>query len=560
MSDHQLAVEVVRGEMQPWSDYQGKRQAVGGPVLRALLDDVLPADARTLIVGPHTADLVAAVLAKASSATMLVRSVSDASSLAEQFPDLQVIAGALDGLTGTPYETVVAVDGLDRVLGYDSDDLSWPQRLDALAALCTPETVLVLGLENEFSLTALLDSRPSPERHGDDEWRPLHDDPTRPVSPVQLASELARVGLPLHSVYATYADKTLLAVDVAAAARPGTLPARLATEALEATDTPLLTPIAEAADTAARAGLLASTSTGWLAITAAPSQHDIYTETGPVILTATRTPTGWTTAVAGAPATAPLSAGAVSFDVSAVSSVVPGGSSVETLLLRLAAAEDVPAFRALAGRLGEWASAQSGRVVLRWDDIVVDGDSFAFGVSGWVADAERGELLAAAWQRFHARLIESHRRHPWPPWMVGDDLVTAWLGMSGAPDQSVARGKEIAAALSVALGKVETQTPDVRTALADAERAKQELFELKGHVFGLERTLGFRDKALKTREARLRDLRLQVQKANAERTRFRNSRAYAAATLIRKAATIRNPRKFAYKVKRRLKKKLGNRF
>jgi hypothetical protein len=199
-------------------------------------------------------------------------------------------------------------------------------------------------------------------------------------------------------------------------------------------------------------------------------------------------------------------------------------------------------------------------VVLRWDDIVVDGESFAFGVSGWVADAERGDLLAAAWRRFHARLIEGHRRHPWPPWMVGDDLVTTWLGMSGAPDQSVARGTEIAAALSAALGKVETQTPDVRTALADAERAKQELFELKGHVFGLERTLGFRDKALKTREARLRDLRLQVQKANAERTRFRNSRAYAAATLIRKAATIRNPRKFAYKVKRRLKKKLGNRF
>ncbi|WP_433014272.1 hypothetical protein [Kribbella sp. CA-294648] len=589
MSDNQLAVEVVRGEMQPWSDYEGKRQAVGGPVLRALLNDVLPADARTLIVGPHAADLVAAVLAKSSSATMLVRSVSDATSLAEQFPDLQVVAGALDGLTGlagTPYEAVVAVDGLDRVLGYDSDDLTWPQRLDALAALCTPETVLVLGLENEFSLTALLDSRPQSERHGDDEWRPLHDDPARPVSAVQLASELARAGLPLQSVYATYANKTLLAVDTAAAARPGTLPARLATEALESTETPLLAPIAEAAESASRAALLASTATGWLAITGVPLKHEIYTETGPVVLAAAHTSTGWTITpgAPGAPGaaggTAAGEAGAagasaafgaastsaspsardVSFDVSAVPSVVPGGSSVETVLLRLAAAEDVPGFRALAGRLGEWSLAQSGRVVLRWDDVVVDGDSFAFGVSGWVADAERGDLLAAAWQRFHARLIEGHRRHPWPPWMVGDDLVTTWLGMSGAPDQPVARGKEIAAALSAALGKVETPTPDVRTALADAERAKQELFELKGHVFGLERTLGFRDKALKTREARLRDLRLQVQKANAERTRFRNSRAYAAATLIRKAATIRNPRKFAYKVKRRLKKKLGNRF
>lgn len=641
MSDHQLAVEVVRGEMQPWSDYDGKRGAAGGPVLQTLLNDVLPAGARTLILGPHTADLIATVLGKASEATMLVRSVSDAASLAEQFPDLQVIAGALDGLTGTTYETVVAVDGLDRVLGYDSDNLSWPERLDALAALCTPSTVLVLTLENEFSLTGLLDRRPLSQRHGDDDWRPLHDDPARPVSAVQLASELARVGQPLHAVYASFADHTLLAVDVAAAARPGELPARLAAEALESTDIPLLAPIAEAAETATRAGLLASTPTTWLAITGTSPAPAIYTKAGPAVLIATATKTsspstatnpdapapapgssaaldargssgspgspgsaiyttsgraalmdtatnaGWSIATAGtadiagqhpgdlasttpapppgpshASDSAPLAdpARGVSFDVSAVPSVVSTGSSVESVLFRLAAAEDVPAFRALAARLGEWVLAQTTPVIPRWDDITLDGDSFGFGVSGWVADATPAELLAAAWQRFHDRLIKNHRRHPWPPWMIGDDLVTTWLAMSGAADEHVARGKELAAALAAVLGTVETQAPDVRTALADAERAKQELFELRGHVFGLERTLGFRDKALKTRETRLREMRLQVQKANAERTRFRNSRAFAAATLIRKAATIRNPRKFAYKVKRRIRKKLGTRF
>lgn len=604
MSDNQLAVEVVRGEMQPWSDYNGKRGAVGGPALRTLLNDVLPAGARSLILGPHTADLVSVVASKTADLTMLVRSVSDAADLAEQCPTLQVIAGALDGLAGTDavdgaagrqYEAVIAVDGLDRVLGYDSDDLTWHQRLDALAALCTPSTVLVLGLENEFSLTNLLDRRPPSERHGDDEWRPLHEDPTRPVSPVQLASELARVGLPLQTVYASYSDHALLAVDVAAAARPGTLPARLATEALQTTDVPLLAPVAEAADTAARAGLLASTATGWLAVTTT-AKHAIYTNTltidpsktnwsittplgtdasatgasgSPATTTPATTPAAAAAATGGSAAfgsaafgdgsaTASLSVRDVSFDSSAVPSVVSGGVSVETLLFRLAAAEDVPAFRALAGRLGEWALAQPGQVILRWDDIVVDGDSFGFGVSGWVAEASRAELLAAAWVRLHDRLIGVHRRHPWPPWMVGDDLIDTWLAMSGGTGE-VARGKELAEALATALGAVETPAPDVRTALADAERAKQELFELQGHVFGLERTLGFRDKALKTRETRLREMRLQVQKANAERTRFRNSRAFAAATLIRKAATIRNPRKFAYKVKRRLRRSLRNR-
>src|SRR5690349_24461835 len=93
--------------MQPWSDYSGKRGAVQGPALRALLTDVLPDGARTLIVGPHGADLVEAVVAKASEATLLVRSVSDAGELGERFAagagkgagaGLQVVAGALDGL------------------------------------------------------------------------------------------------------------------------------------------------------------------------------------------------------------------------------------------------------------------------------------------------------------------------------------------------------------------------------------------------------------------------------------------------------------------------------
>ncbi|MGC4936303.1 hypothetical protein [Kribbella sp. DT2] len=595
MSDNQLAVEVVRGEMQPWSDYSGKRGAVQGPALRALLTDVLPDGARTLIVGPHGADLVEAVVAKASETTLLVRSVSDAGELGERFAagagkgsgaGLQVVAGALDGLAeaGRPsYDVVVAADGLDRVIGYDSPDLTWSQRLDALAALCSPDAVVVLGLENEFSLTNLLDRRPADQRHGDDEWRPLHDDPTRPVSTTQLVAELDRVGLSGAATYATFSvgetPHALLSTDVAATARPGQLPTRLAVEALEAAATlvPLLTPIADSADAAARAGLLASTPTGWLAVRGTTPPHAIYTQTTghPAVLTADVDGDVWKVVVVGDEVEAE---GALAFDSSVVPATVPDGVSAETLLFRLAAAEDVPGFRDLAGRLGDWARSQTSRVLLRWDDVVLDGDSFAFGASAWVTTADETEQdrLAAAWARFHDRLIGAHRRHPWPPWMVGDDLVSAWLAMSGidAPAQTpattpdapsasvvqVARGKELAAALSTALGVPSdgSQTPDVRTALADADRAAQEIHELKGQIFGLERTLGFRDKALKTRETRLREMRTQVQKANAERTKLKNSRAYSAVKLIRKAAQIRNPRKFAGKVKRRVKRQLRN--
>ncbi|HZX03431.1 hypothetical protein, partial [Kribbella sp.] len=250
-------VQVVRGEMQPWTDRTTAR-----PALAALLTDVVPANRRTLILGPHAPQLIESVLAHSADVTILVRSVADAQQLGEDFgPCLQVIAGALDGLQTAPYDVIIASDGLDRVLGYDSVDMSWSERLAAVVALAVPDAVVVLGLENEFSLLNLLDSRPADERHGDDEWRPLHDDPTRPVSVEQLTHALPWPA----EVYADFASRTYLRADVAAAARPGELPTRLAVAAVEQTDVPLLSPAHEGTDTAARAGLLAAIPTGWLA-------------------------------------------------------------------------------------------------------------------------------------------------------------------------------------------------------------------------------------------------------------------------------------------------------
>jgi hypothetical protein len=553
--------------MQPWTDRTSPR-----PALAALLTDVVPANRRTLILGPHAPQLIESVLAHSADVTMLVRSVSDAQQLGEEFgPCLQVIAGALDGLQTSPYEVIIASDGLDRLLGYDSADLSWTDRLAAVAALAAPDAVVVLGLENEFSLLNLLDSRPAHERHGDDEWRPLRDDPTRPVSVDQF-----RTALPWPAeVYADFASRTYLRADVAADARPGELPTRVAAAALEQADVPVLSPVGDGLDTAARAGLLSSVSTGWLAVVGAQPPHDLYTETAATVLTADQTLTGWDTALIDTPPVADSSGEGVApavlaFDPGVVPTTVPAGISVESVLFRLAAAEDVPGFRKLAADLGEWAA--DSRVLLRWDDVVYDGESFAHGVSGWVAHDEvaKADLLAAAWVRFHERLVGQHRRHPWPPWMVGDDLVSAWLAMSGveppeptqatSPDtppatsEQVARGKEIAAALDDVLGTVRTSV-DVRTALAEAEAAKRELFELKGHVYGLERTLGFRNKAMKTRENRIRELRGQLQRLTAAHERIRGSRTYAVSRVIFHAAQVRKPKVVARKVARRIRKR-----
>jgi hypothetical protein len=403
-------------------------------------------------------------------------------------------------------------------------------------------------------------------------------------------------------VYADFGARTFVRAAVAAAARPGELPTRLAAGALETVQVPLLSPAGEGVDTAARAGLLASIPTSWLAVAGALPSHDLYTQAANLVLTADENLTGWdialtgdesetaaTTTSTGAPAASTPAAAAtasdtsgaaslggqsstdlLSFDPAVVPSSVPSGVSVESMLFRLAAAEDVPAFRKLAADLGEWVEAS--RVIVRWDDVINTGDSFAHGVSGWVTEepVEKEDLLAAAWARFHDRLIGQHRRHPWPPWMVGDDLVSAWLGMSGveppeqtqatAPDTvpastaQVARGKELAAALTAVLETNTTQV-DIRTALAEAEEAKHELFELKGHVYGLERTLGFRNKAMKTRENRIRELRGQLQRLTAAHERIRGSRTYAVSRVIFHAAQVRKPKVVARKLARRIRKR-----
>ncbi|MEU4193023.1 hypothetical protein AB0E69_14080 [Kribbella sp. NPDC026611] len=562
-------VQVVRGEMQPWTD-----ATTPHPALAAILADTLPANRRTLILGPHSPQLVESVLAHSADVTILLRSVTDAEQFANDFgPNLHVVTGALDGLQSNPYEVIVAADGLDRVLGYDSADLSWSDRLAALTSLAAPDAVVVLGLENEFSLLNLLDSRPADERHGDDEWRPLHDDPTRPVSIDQL-----KAALPWPAeVYADFGSRTFIHADVAERARPGELPTRLAVSALEAVDTPLLSPAAEGVETASRAALLGSIPTGWLAVCGTQVQHAIYAQTGPAVLTANQTPTGWSTTnrsdAGGSADSAERSAsagGLLRFDPTVVPAEVPGGVSVETVLFRLAAAEDVPAFRKLAADLGEWVTASN--VVLSWDDLILDGTSFARGVSAWVTDVPvaKEDLLTAAWSRFHDRLIGQHRRHPWPPWLVGDDLISAWLGMSGveppeqiqatgpgaesAAGEQVAYGKQLAGALAAVL-ETHDASVDVRSTLAAAEEAKRELFELKGHVYGLERTLGFRNKAMKTRENRIRELRTQLQRLTVDHDRIRGSRTYAVSRVIFHAAQVRKPKTVARKLARRIRKR-----
>ncbi|MGC5022279.1 hypothetical protein [Micromonospora sp. DT47] len=562
-----INVEVVRGEMQPWTDYSGGRAPAGGPVLAALLGDLLPQSSRALVVGPHGSDVIDVVAARSARTTVLVRSVSDAEALraATPNPDVTVVAGSLDGLVdslaeGEAFDLVLAADGVDRVMGHDSPQQDWQTRATALARTAAAGALVLVAVQNDFGLTELFDRRPAHERHGDDEWWPLHDDPSRPTSPMQVREALAGLGLELSTLWSTIdvagEAHTLIEADTAAATRPGRPAARIAVRALDAAATaaPLLAPLAESVDAAARAGQLAAVTPGWLAVCGPrpATARTVYTRGGTAssVLAADLADGRWQlTAVTGA--------GDQPTGLSAVDGAaeLPDTESVERLLFRVAAAEDVPEFRRIAGRLGDWArkrAADAGPgTVICLDDTGVDGDTFARGVLAWrtTGDASTAELLSAAWHRFQDRLIGGHHRHPWPPWMTGPDLVRTWLGMSGEEptDEVLERGRRIADDVAAAADarRADEAGQDLRTLLADAEAARTRAVELAGHVFGLERTLKLRDQQLKVRETRLRSLRSEMSK-------FKGSKAAQMAEVIRKVGVIRDPKRFARAVRRRI--------
>ncbi|BEL12612.1 hypothetical protein Q0Z83_108030 [Actinoplanes sichuanensis] len=481
---------VVRGEIQPWTD----DQPTGGPALVGLLADLLPPKAgRVLVAGPHDAAVLELVAGRSGDVTVLLRSVSDAEAL--RGGRHTVVAGALDGLADQrpePYHVVIAADGLDRLLGPDSPALDWPERAALLRGLAAPGALVVIGVENGFSITALLDQRPLKDRYGDDEWRPLRDDPRRPSSAAQLEAALGTS----TRRYAWFGH-TLL--DSGALARtawglPG-VGIALAGLAAEAERTPVLAPVTDAAEAAARAGMLDAVAPRWLVVLGEGGPaHTAYTPSGAVDLRAD----GWRFG----------------------DRLVPDTESAETVLFRLAAAEDVPGFRAYAAKLSDGA--------------------FFDEVHDFVSISDGDVPLAAAWIRFRDRLIGGHRRHPWPPWMAdGDDLVTMWLAMSGveATPEILARGREIAGV---------EQRPDLLSALADAEAARTTVAEQAGHIFGLERTMRFRDQQLRTREQQLRTMRDEMR-------RLRGGRAVRAAQLAGRVARMRDPKQLAGALKRRAK-------
>jgi hypothetical protein len=198
-----MTVQLIGGEMSVWSDLDGTHgpAPAGDPSLLPLLKSIT---GRTLVAGPHAPTLIDAI--PAPEITLLVRGVTDAELLAARFasrPGVTICCGSLEKLATIPaYDTVVALDGLDRLLTTEAAELTWDETLTRLLAARSPRGRLLLRLENLFGIHRLVALPTAPT---DTEWVTADDrDPSRPLGPDAMRARLAAAGVPVARDYAAY--------------------------------------------------------------------------------------------------------------------------------------------------------------------------------------------------------------------------------------------------------------------------------------------------------------------------------------------------------------------
>lgn len=552
-------VQVARGEMQaPWSDYSGQSFAAGGPLLEAMVERLELADAaRVLVVGPHTVELVRAVAgATGGEVTVLVRGVADAELLQQSDVPATIVAGALDGFAESgpqPFDVIVALDGLDRVLSYDSGELSFEDTMRVLLGLAGDDARAVVAHSYDASPVNILDARPEKDRFGDDEFRPLHGDPTRPTTAEALIGLIDALTTDGPSDLVTvFGPPAAPRLGVAGGPETLDLAAPAVTsyvvEAARAHRRPLLAQPDELIRTLSRGGRLGDAADGGIVLLGCTAEFDVARVTPAGILvfggldagnagltvldsvdvTTATWPDDAATETLESDTAQPSETAKYVHEQTAPGRVVDAGlavaldllpahislsPTVEDEFVRLAELGDVPAFRELAEGVGAFVESQpvTERRVLTFDDLHIDGRTFSPGTDAarWSEVVGTTESLAAAFWLLEDRMRGEHLRQPWPDHVQGESLVSMWVEMAGHPARTdaITDGRQLADAVRAARPRPSGAVPDLRTALADAAAARKELADSQGQVFGLERTIGFRDKQLRTREQVIRNMR-----------------------------------------------------
>ena len=455
-----MTVTLIGGEMLLWSDLDARHgpPPAGGAALLPLLSSVT---GRTLVAGPHAPALVAAL--PSADVTVLVRGVADA----EAFGDRTVLCGSLEKVATEAYDTVIALDGLDRLRSAEADDAPWDETLAQLVALLRDAGRLLLGVPNLFGLHRIVALPPAP---ADADWVvPDDHDPRRPGGLTDLRSRLAAAGLTVAGEYAAYpapgTPSVLLGPAVLAEpSLTGFVEATLAA-AVRPSDVVLTDPARLAAG-ALRAGVAAELAPAWVVqARRVPAGKDA--EVAPRPLDEAEDPVGrWPDAV--------VVAGDRVREIRLPDADLPRGRTLETLLLAAAQQRDLPAMRAMltGWQTGPAAGVPAGQVV-----VAPDGSHTALTAAG--------EPLVAL-RAFAAAVIAGGYAHLWPAPADEAELTALLAGMTGRELEPA----DVPAAVGA-------RPPAVGELLAERDRLTRELTEAHAKHEWYERMLLGREAELK---------------------------------------------------------------
>ncbi|MDI6102561.1 hypothetical protein QLQ12_28465 [Actinoplanes sp. NEAU-A12] len=450
---------LLGGEMPHWSDHRPTR----GAALREL---VRSAHGHVLVAGPHDPELIDAIPAR--QVTVLVRGMRDAEQLAARWadrPGVRVCCGSLEKLAAVPaYDTVVALDGLDRTGSTETADLSWAAGVARLLAVLRPGGRLVLSCANPVGLHRLYAGAAPPD---DAAWGPAAgDDPTRPAGLAALRAHLRDTGLDVLRDYAAYPCPQAPAALLSEAALTDPGLHGFATSALRRAgvpDGPLLADPRPLAAGLLRHTLAAPLAPAWIVVAARPGHHPLPPPDG--LLTGgplRRTSSGWTMGESRA--------------------TVPTGPCLHDALLAAARGGDQPEFRAL---LTGW---QSG------ENAAVDADAIIVTAGGLVALAPPSADGDAALRRFAAALHDEGPAELWPAEGTAA-LLAAMTGRAIGPPPATRAAPETLRELTAAHDRLARELSEARaqstwyeqrtaTLQSDLSRAYRIIAVLKGTTPG----------------------------------------------------------------------------
>ena len=496
------AVTPIGGEIVGWSDLEpdpgtAARPALGGPLAGHLLAELTAS--RVLVAGPHELDLITGLGTGPKPVHVLVRSVPDAQRIAAELESAEVYCGGLDRFGpefGSPeYDLIVALDGIPRLFGPDSNDLAWPDAVAALRRRLAPGGTLLLGVTNSLGLPRLISAADVTGPAGDDSWpHSLDHDVEPPAGLAAIDRALAGRDLAASAQYAVFGDLLAARSDLLDQADP-VLRATVA-DVVGRTGTDLLTdPLTTARDVVAHGLGTALAPVWWFVLNggeaslpgvllAEPARDD----EPPLVL---RLEPG-ERRVLSAPAAGPWR------DPNRLAEAVPAGTVLADRLTDACRYDDQPELLRLVTAYVGWLRTTPEPVFAGTDNVVVaDGKEFAVLDPSWSYPGETTPEIAAlrSIRRFVVRLLSSGIRTPWPAGATADELLTRLAAEAGLPHDaaSLQQAAELDAEVAAGTGTEPQDSAVVprgqKEAAATISRLGQELADARGQVAFLDLTL-----------------------------------------------------------------------